>query len=186
MYTWNNTRTWYMLRSKRKKHIPWKKKRKYSKKFPNRNPKKKEEKATFQEISNRTRYKDKRNIVATIKNAVSATDTRARVVHAQLKRRGPHSADHCSPSGDTPRSWMNPAGRRWVSVERMARIFHKGEPRKQHGARPRTVTGPLLPRPEEDAASLSLSVLHEAIIVYSSRPHPPPPILCETVPRDQL
>lgn len=71
-------------------------------------------------------------------------------------------------------------------MERMARIFHKGEPRKQHGARPRTVTGPLLPRPEEDAASLSLSVLHEAIIVYSSRPHPPPPILCETVPRDQL
>lgn len=67
---------------------------------------------------------------------------------------------------------MNPAGRRWVSVERMARIFHKGEPRKQHGARPRTVTGPLLPRPEEDAASLSLSLCpargYYCILVSSS------------------
>ena len=34
MYTWNNTRTWYMLRSKRKKHIPWKKKGNIPRNFP--------------------------------------------------------------------------------------------------------------------------------------------------------
>lgn len=70
-------------------------------------------------------------------------------------------------------------------MERMARIFHKGEPRKLHGARARTVTGPLVPRLEEDAASLSPARGYY-YIVSASRPHPPPSILCETVSRDRL
>lgn len=94
------------LEAKGKRYSLKKKKEIFQEISQSKSKKKKEEKATFQEIfqSNEVQRQKKYRFVATIKNAVSATDTRARVVHAQLKRRGPHSADHCSPSGDTPRS----------------------------------------------------------------------------------
>lgn len=158
--------------------------------FPNRTPnppwntmsirslvKDKRKKQHSKKFSSRAKTKE---ISVRIKNAVSATDTRARGARA-IKAAWPAQCG----SLFSARSWMNPAGRRWVSVERMARIFHKGEPRKLHGARARTVTGPLVPRLEEDAASLSPARGYY-YIVSASRPHPPPSILCETVSRDRL
>lgn len=172
-------------RTKQKKRTPWKKRNICQ---PNaKSPwntmsirslvKDKRKKQHSKKFSSRTKTKE---ISVRIKNGVSATDTRAHGARA-IKAAWPAQCG----SLFSARSWMNPAGRRWVSVERMARIFHKGEPRKLHGARARTVTGPLVPRLEEDAASLSPARGYY-YIVSAPRPHPPPSILCETVSRDRL
>lgn len=47
MYTWNNTRTWYMLRSKRKKRIPRKKKEIFQEISQSKSKKKKKKKSNI-------------------------------------------------------------------------------------------------------------------------------------------